>query len=277
MWAQVAQAVGSVAGGLIGAKAQQKANRQNIKLQKEFAQTGIRWKVEDAKKAGIHPLYALGANTHSFSPVSVGDGGASHFAQAGQDIGRAIHATRTGGEKLDAYTAASQKLGLQRQELENALLASQLAKINQPGTPPARPTLDQAHLIDGQGNSGLIRDTAMKRINANPDNPSQEPGSIVDVGFSRNPQGHFPMPSADVKQKIEDNPYQELMHFVRNNVLPMFGPSQHNPPYKAPYGRYWLYHPVYGYQLHKYSNYGPQKYHPARGAGKFAERRLTHW
>lgn len=31
---------------------------------KEFAQKGIRWKVADAKAAGIHPLYAMGASTN---------------------------------------------------------------------------------------------------------------------------------------------------------------------------------------------------------------------
>lgn len=32
-------------------------------IQREFAQQGIRWKVEDAKAAGLHPLYALGGGS----------------------------------------------------------------------------------------------------------------------------------------------------------------------------------------------------------------------
>lgn len=47
----------------------------NIQQQREFAQKGIRWRVSDAKKAGIHPLFALGANTASFSPVAGPDYG----------------------------------------------------------------------------------------------------------------------------------------------------------------------------------------------------------
>ena len=58
-------ALGSVVSGLFGKSEADK----NIKYQKQFAQHGIRWKVEDAKAAGLHPLYALGANTHSFTPV----------------------------------------------------------------------------------------------------------------------------------------------------------------------------------------------------------------
>lgn len=33
---------------------------ENERIQKEFAQNGVRWKVEDARRAGIHPLAALG-------------------------------------------------------------------------------------------------------------------------------------------------------------------------------------------------------------------------
>lgn len=97
----------------------QKQQAANTATQKEFAQHGIRWRVEDAKAAGIHPLYALGAQTQSFSPIHVG----TDFAGMGQDISRAIDATRTSGERADARLAA---LTLERAELENDLLRSQI-------------------------------------------------------------------------------------------------------------------------------------------------------
>ena len=69
-------------------KSAKKAAAQNYAQQKEFAQNSIRWKKEDAERAGIHPLYALGANTNSFAPTSVGTSSDfSGLAQAGQDIG----------------------------------------------------------------------------------------------------------------------------------------------------------------------------------------------
>jgi hypothetical protein len=52
-------------GGLLGDKATTSANNSNIALQKEMAQKGIQWRVEDAKAAGISPLAALGAQTSS--------------------------------------------------------------------------------------------------------------------------------------------------------------------------------------------------------------------
>lgn len=125
-------AIGNIAGGFM----QKKAAEKNIQLQREFAQQGIRWKVEDAKKAGIHPLAALGAQTIGFSPVSVGDMGLS---AAGQDISRAVNAMRTPDEKVTAYEQALRALQLQRGQLENSILASKLRTLNQPGNPPGLP------------------------------------------------------------------------------------------------------------------------------------------
>lgn len=139
----------SLAGGLLNSRAQQKANdanalmaQENIKLQKEFATHGIRWKVDDAREAGIHPLYALGAQTTSFSPVSVGavpaTGLGSGLAAAGQDLSRALNATRTAPERLEATAAA--RLQLEGLSLDNdikrATYASALQKIKQNENPP---------------------------------------------------------------------------------------------------------------------------------------------
>lgn len=41
---------------------------KNIALQREFAQMGVRWRVEDAKAAGLHPMYALTGGGAAFSP-----------------------------------------------------------------------------------------------------------------------------------------------------------------------------------------------------------------
>lgn len=58
---------------------------ENARLQREFAQNSIRWKVNDAKMAGIHPTYALGAQGTSFSPMySAGS------TDMGDDTGRLL-------------------------------------------------------------------------------------------------------------------------------------------------------------------------------------------
>lgn len=112
----------------------------NRQMQLDFAQQGIRWKVDDAKAAGIHPLYALGANTVSYSPVSLGGGSDSSLgnamAAAGQDLSRAINTTRTSSERSSAFEKTVQNLTLQKMGLENDLLASQVAKLRQTPNPP---------------------------------------------------------------------------------------------------------------------------------------------
>lgn len=136
-------------GGFLSRDAQKDANAanaamaaQNIKLQKQFAQEGIRWKVEDARKAGIHPIYALGAQTHSYSPVSVGavpeSGLAAGLANAGQDLSRAFNATRTAPERIEARQAT--QLQLEGMAIDNdikrATLASAVQRLNQATNPP---------------------------------------------------------------------------------------------------------------------------------------------
>jgi len=71
--ASAIQAGGSLLGGLFGNKSAKKQAKQDYRRQKEFAQNTIQWKVADAKKAGLHPLYALGASG-SFTPSNLAGG-----------------------------------------------------------------------------------------------------------------------------------------------------------------------------------------------------------
>lgn len=236
---------------------------QNIDLQKEFAQSGLRWKVADAVAAGLHPLYALGGSAMSFAPVSVGGtsipgssvASAPHLSAAlsqadtasgaglarmGQDVGRAINATRTQDERITA--AAMGALGLERASLENDLLRSQIAKNNAGANPPA-PSLNPFG-IDGQTQSGskVTADT-FKRIEGLPGQPGSEPAAITDVGYSRTATGWAPVPSKDVKERIEDNWVQEVLHAIRNNVMPTIGINRQPPPFPPPAGQSWVYNP----------------------------------
>jgi hypothetical protein len=69
VWGAVAASVG----GLIQNRRAQ--NQSKKQWESEFYR-GIQTRVADAKAAGIHPLYAIGANTYSSSPQMVGDSGA---------------------------------------------------------------------------------------------------------------------------------------------------------------------------------------------------------
>lgn len=99
--------IGNIAGALIGKDSARDAAGLNRDMQREFAQKGIRWKVEDARAAGIHPLAALGASTSSFTPVFQGDSLGQAIAQSGQDIQRSINATRTADERRQVEQASA--------------------------------------------------------------------------------------------------------------------------------------------------------------------------
>lgn len=204
--------VGDVVKGVFGREAADAAkdanlaiNDKNIAMQKEFAQHGIQWRVEDAIKAGVHPLAALGAQLHSFSPTAVGVEPDDSLAQMGQDISRSVYSTMSGESRVQAKMDA---LRIERGELENMLLASQIAKLNGQVGPPM-PTGIQVNPSEittsrpGDGSMELAPPAPAVKEFLNRD------GSVTI------------WPSADAKQAIEDSPY-ELEHMWRNRVVPFF-------------------------------------------------------
>lgn len=242
---------GSLLGGIMGNNTEKK----QMRMQREFAQNAIQWKVKDAEAAGIHPLYALGANTVSYSPIQTGSLGQG-IQQAGQDIGRAVEAHGNRADRLDGFTKASQALILEKGQLENELLKTQIASntatLNQPGTPPPMQANANRYLIPGQGSTqGLVRDNPMSRTVSSPQAPSQEPGAVPETGFGRSKTGYPVMPSKDAKERIEDQFLPQTSWAIRNNLMPMLYNSEMNPPFKAPYGKKWVFNWIkQEYQLH---------------------------
>lgn len=253
----------SILGSMFSKKSADKANQQqaamaekNIALQKEFAQNGLQWKAEDARKAGIHPLYGIGAQTTSFSPVSVGSSlpDWSGLSDAGQNLGRAIDATRTAPQRVDAYTQTLQGLNLERAGLENELLKSQIASQNANRNPPFPSAVDP-FMIPGQtqsGVNGIVVDKPLERTLTSPGTPYSEPGSHPNLGYSANVYGGLDVvPSKDVKDRIEDSP-MEWMWWLNNNILPAIqrnGASAIAPPaslYPLKRGHKWEYGMIRG-------------------------------
>lgn len=112
---------------------------RNWNAQKKVAQNSVQWRVDDARKAGIHPALALGMNPASFSPsysVGGGDGGniLTDLADMGQGVGRALAAMGTKEERV--MTRASARLALENQQLENDMLRSEIALKRAQLAPP---------------------------------------------------------------------------------------------------------------------------------------------
>ena len=200
----------NILGGLLGRQGAKEQNRiaeqtaaNNIALQREFAQSGIQWKVEDAKKAGIHPLYALGASTQSFSPVSVGAVNemaplADMSKNLGQDLGRAVHATRTAEQRAQAAgITAIQMEGLQLDnEIKRADLASRVARLRQEANPPMPPSV---------GNLGPA--TPFK---VGEDKPEGNPPMMI--GSERVPEDHGWSPAKAAADRWGDESFATNMY-----------------------------------------------------------------
>lgn len=130
---------GSESAGAAAADSQTIANRENIAYQKEFAQQGIRWKVADATKAGLHPLAALGANTHSFTPsvVGTGTGGkGSMLSEMGQGIANSVEAI----QNLDVHKLNEAQMNLIQAQTEETKARTQAIVGQQTTTHPQPPS-----------------------------------------------------------------------------------------------------------------------------------------
>ena len=253
-------------GGWINSKSADRANEasermaaQNIAQQREFAQHGLTWKIDDAFRNAdrVHPIYSLGASGPSFTPVSANFTADTSLGQgvaaAGQDIGRAINATATNRQRTDAFTVAAQKLSLEKGSLENELLRSELAsknaRLRQVAMPPF-PNPSAQYAIPGQGATEFTKPTPLETVPGVPGQPQSEGGAITDVGYARTATGWAPVPSKDVKERIEDDFIQQTLHSMRNNVMPSFGMNFSPPPFEAPPGKESHFHvPSQEYRL----------------------------
>lgn len=203
----IAGAVGNVVGGVLGNKSDASTAQANYAAQKEFAQNGIRWKVADAKAAGIHPLAALGANNASFSP-SFTAGDYSWLGDAGQNVGRAIEskatrAERELGQAMQAETHAEQIRGL---KLENDIRAQTLLQmkldsldaVKRTGRPPAMPGVDNT-VLTGQGDSKYMAE------------PVKKYGWAIDSDGTRSL-----VPGSDYQQLFDDKLGLEWWPFIQS-------------------------------------------------------------
>lgn len=272
-WAgPAAGAVGDIVGGIIaidqGNQNRQMAEREarrNRQLQREFAQNGIRWRVEDAARAGLSPLAAIGAAGASYTPSQTlfdnSSPAADLASRMGQNVGRAINATRTQDERR------ATELELENRSLQNDLLRSQIAQ-NQAAMNPALPSAVTASGgLSGQGDAFKVSPAEAKASQSG--RPAQEAGAINTYGFARSASGGLiPVPSSDMKQRMEDDFFQEAEWQIRNRLLPAVKglPAPDPRYYPLPKGfSQWKWDPI------------SQEFRPSNGEGRTFRFENKHW
>lgn len=129
-------------GGFFNRSSAESIAQQNIQNQLAFAQHGVQWRVQDAQRAGINPLAALGISTPGFQNVAGDSSFGEGIGKAGQDISRAISAYQ---DKNSRMAELEQKLAEAKIANVNAdtarmlASASDAARAHPPGTGPGVP------------------------------------------------------------------------------------------------------------------------------------------
>lgn len=222
--------VTSLIGGDSATRSADKQNKLNYDRQKEFAKNSIQWRVQDAQAAGISPLAAMGGPTMSYQSSVGGDPMADAMANAGQHFGRAAKAYMSSEER--AVNEQSNALKLEHMSLQNDLLRSQITSINNSSNPPF-PVMG-SEVPHGQGELSQVRMIPPQREISPSGKASQSLGTIPDVGWTQTPTGLSPVPSKDVKERIEDQAVPETMWAIRNQLMPNIREFQNLPHNKPP-------------------------------------------
>lgn len=166
VWPAVIAGAAALAGGILAKDHGEDAAAADRASQREFAQHGVRWRVADAKAAGVHPLYALGASTPSYSPVhQVGTGAIGRsVAQAGEAIagGVARHQEKNANKVLAALAIRQATANTQIAELDYVMMADAYAQQK-----------------SGVGNVNAQQDRIENAIVANEDQIKVVPKEIV--------------------------------------------------------------------------------------------------
>lgn len=248
--------IGGLAGGFMGGGNDgKKMQREAWDRQEMWMQNQLGWRVQDAVRAGIHPLAAIGSNLSPPTPATViGDSGAGNLgvdlAEMGQGVSRAISAGMGSDAKFQTTMRALQ---IERGELENAQLRFNLQQMHsQAGNPPGlvvspenQPigyasgtrghfspenypvSVQQVAPLEGQKGPVVVKPVEQP---ANiPGHPSIEAGNVPGTRYIRHTDGWQPMPGKEsgLNDLELDNPYA-FEFWLKNRVLPTVGTGE--PP-----------------------------------------------
>lgn len=168
-------------GGILG----NAGTKKQIHWQREQLQKGIQYRVADAKAAGIHPLYALGAQIQSPSPIQVGNNVGESLQSMGQGLGQLSQRFQVAWERQ--MTQA--QLGVLATEAEKNTAMAQFYRsqaVNpQVSSTPQTVVTDRFGNIPGQANYMPPIGPGLVNPKAN-DVYSTAPGS-EDMAAGRNP------------------------------------------------------------------------------------------
>lgn len=249
LFGDIGSVVGPAIGGVLGLVGNSQANsanaalaQQNYEAQKEFAQYGIRWKVADAKAAGIHPLAALGAMTSGYTPSQTmfTSPDYSFVGEMGQNIGRAVDAKRTNAERTRQQMMQDQlaAIQLEGQRLDNeykktlidsekqdmvmrlARSAEMAARTQQ--QVPAMPSLGKTGGLSGQAQypTGETQKDVSKVPTTERGDPTTQAGRPPDTRAYLSSSGRVLLPTENAADAIDSVYGADIQWAIRNSLVP---------------------------------------------------------
>lgn len=281
-WGAALQSGSALGASFINRETAKDIRRKEEQKQKKFAQNAIQWKVADAIKAGIHPLYALGAETVSFQPTGVGSADMAFgkgIADAGQHLGRAVdQMLDTHQKEMRKVQLAGAKEDLRKKGYEADILKRERDALDSPSMPSfgddpvdkwygilgqskglSKGTGSRAEMVTGQEGAEMVRPqipysgSLGRQIGTAP----LEMGSIDKDGFL------FFTPNQQMTEMMEDNLDFKMRYYgmkikdyYKGFRAAFSGPSGEAGKKwmaewrkvlpKAPPGHYWQYHTARG-------------------------------
>lgn len=259
----IAGAIGSVAGGILGLGSSAASNANaaainkfNYEAQKEFAQNSIRWRVADAKAAGLHPLAALGSASANYTPsAAIGDSPDFSFLQdVGQNIGRAVDAKRTQAERAEQQEKQNALFNeelrgrqLQNEETQTRIdsmkwdMAMQAARdaeqsVRTQQQVPAMPSFaPDGRTMPGQGDatsSSLFVTKPPELAISHPQTPAAEAGTHPEIRYFRTADGGYSMARSEAYADSTDDDFAGQLSWELRNRLPatVWDSSRSAPP-----------------------------------------------
>lgn len=227
--------IGSAVGGIASAISGHSANNANAALtraqfeyQKELHRNQLQWRVEDAKKAGLHPMAALGLSSMSFSPVSSTMQGSDYswMGDMGQALGAGYAAMKGKNkeeqEQAKILQAKSEALQLRNAELQNERLEAEIDAIRWdmagsmsgaigpalrgPGSPFTSGLNKSKYAIEGQPDSFIT-------------SGFEEPIKSYSIRLDADGKPAEIIPSDAYKSRVEDTMGVEWLPWVKSILL----------------------------------------------------------
>ena len=194
----------SLLGGLLGSRSQKSAQRR----QNEREDSKYQRAVADSKKAGLHPLFALGAGGVSAPTSVVGDQSiARGVSSAGRAVGNAY--AQYAQDKPTVYQTEMQAQNLANMQKQNTLLDQEIAAgANQSSNPSGGAPLPMGNESDMKSLEGLIQPEASINRTTKKDEPHKSAGKnpafmVVDFGPALGGEWNVPWSEEGPKEALE--------------------------------------------------------------------------